>query len=60
MFVSSFSSAKTQCIAVKLPVPSLKHLCRLIIRRAIPESPKLQQLTLPPILSSYLAYDLWN
>lgn len=59
ILASNFSSNNVRSISLVLPVPTLKHLCRLTIRRVVPESPKLQTLKLPPRMQNYLNYDLW-
>ena len=59
ILASNFSSNNVRSISLVLPVPTLKHLCRLTVRRVVPESPKLQTLKLPPRMQNYLNYDLW-
>lgn len=59
LLIPNFCSAKCQTASIRAPAPSLMHLCRLVIRGRISETPKLHQLKLPSRLERYLTYQTW-
>ena len=59
ILVPNLASSHAKVISIQLPVPSLKHLARLCIRRQVPDPTKLEALRLPRSLIAYLSYDVW-
>ena len=61
ILASNFTADCTRSIAIYTTVPNLRHLCRLIIRKNIPESRKLSKLSskIPPRILKFLSYDIW-
>lgn len=59
LLVPSFSSSKAHVISMKYPAPPLKHLCRLTVRKIVPNTIHLNRLKLPSRLMQYLKYNAW-
>ena len=54
--VPSFTDSQVQLIQANLTVPTLKHFCRLTVRKIISEPQEVMSLPLPHVLLSFLSY----
>ena len=59
ILASNYTFNFNRSIAISTPVPSLKHLVRLSIRKLQPDSRILKKLPLPKTILKYLGYELW-